>query len=310
MQSLIQVPIRAAAVATALVLVACSDAGITQPEIAPSFTTVDGGGGGGSPARATVCKDASAPAGSYDFTISQEGGRGGTLLAGAAFTLSAGQCVDVWEALPDPPSPIDPLVTLTVAEIVVPGGAVFDSVQVSSAVDGEFVSTVPEVSFSVNYWHDATLVYFNSENPMAPGRMTGGGGQIRIDDVRITRGLTIHCDITLSNNIEINWTGGNKWHINKPINWAICIDNPEIEQAPPPAPFDTFIGEADGELNGEDGSVLRFTFVDAGEPGTSDQAYLDIWAPGADPDVDAPVLSVGGLLDNGNLQAHFDQPHK
>jgi hypothetical protein len=141
------------------------------------------------------------------------------------------------------------------------------------------------------------------------GRMTGGGNQITLDDVRVSRGFTIHCDITLSNNLEINWPD-NKWHIEKPLTRATCLDDPAVDPAPPVAPFDTFIGEGIGRLNGVDGSVVRFTFVDSGEPGgRNDSAEIKVWAPGADPDVDAPVLEVSGLLDNGNLQAHYDQPH-
>lgn len=41
-----------------------------------------------------------------------------------------------------------------------------------------------------------------------------------------------------------------------------------------------------------------------------DQATINIWAPGADPLVDAPVLTVDGDLDHGNTQAHYDQPPK
>ncbi len=144
-----------------------------------------------------------------------------------------------------------------------------------------------------------------------PGRMTGGGHQLRIDGARITRGFTIHCDIRLSNNLEINWPGGNKWHLNKPITSAVCIDDPAISPFPPAAPFDTFIGEGVGELNGVEGSIVRFTFVDAGEPGRNDTAWIRIWAPGVDPDgAIAPVLEVEGTLDGGNIQAHYDQPHR
>jgi hypothetical protein len=283
---------------------ACADPGTTAPDVDPSFNTVPAAG------TVTVCKDASAPAGMYDFEVSQEGGRGGTLPAGSSFSLAAGDCVVAWEALPDPPEPDNPPVAVTVTEVVVPGGAVFDSVTVDSDAEGFSSSTDPSATVLVNYYHNAVYTYYNSENPMAPGRMTGGGGQIRVDGVRITRGLTIHCDITLSNNIEINWSGGNKWHIDKPLDSALCIDDPNIDPTPPDAPFDTFIGEADGELNGMPGSILRFTFIDAGEPGIMDQAYLMIWAPGDDPDTDDPILEAGGYLDNGNLQAHFDQPHK
>jgi hypothetical protein len=128
--------------------------------------------------------------------------------------------------------------------------------------------------------------------------------------VRISQGLTIHCDLILSNNIEINW-GKNNWHIDKPVTQATCIDDPNLDQTPPAAPFDTYIGEATGTLNNVDGSVLRFIFVDAGEPGTNDKVQLKIWLPGANPNTDTPFLNL--LLTNlskGNLQAHYDQPHK
>ena len=37
-----------------------------------------------------------------------------------------------------------------------------------------------------------------------------------------TRGFTIHCDITLSNSVEINWAD-HQWHINKPLTRATCL---------------------------------------------------------------------------------------
>lgn len=138
------------------------------------------------------------------------------------------------------------------------------------------------------------------------GRMTGGGRQIIIGDVRVTRGFTIHCDITLSNNIEINWPG-NRWHLDKPITSANCIDDPTIAPEPPAAPFDTFIGVAIGRLNGVDGYRLDFTFADAGEPGgKNDRAALRITAPNGDVVLNVPY----SFTDGGNIQAHYDQPHK
>ena len=145
------------------------------------------------------------------------------------------------------------------------------------------------------------------------GRMTGGGGQIIVGDVFISRGFTIHCDIVLSNNLEINW-GSNNWHIDKPLDEATCFEDPQYLQPPPAAPFNTFIGEATGYLNGVYGSIVRFIFIDAGEPGSADKAEIYVWAPGVDPDVAGlagAVLKVPlQLLKNGNIQAHYDQPHK
>lgn len=136
------------------------------------------------------------------------------------------------------------------------------------------------------------------------GRMTGGGGQIIIGDVRVTRGFTIHCDIVLSNNLEINWSG-NRWHIDKPLTSAECFDDPTVDPVPPRAPFDTFIGEGTGRLNGDDGSRVEFTFVDGGEPGTRDRAQIQILAPDGSVALTVPMSN----LDHGNFQAHYDQPH-
>ena len=151
----------------------------------------------------------------------------------------------------------------------------------------------------------------NGEEPPPPeecsfveGRMTGGGGQIIIGDVFVSRGLTIHCDIVLSNNLEINWPG-NQWHIDKPLDSATCIDDPAFNPVPPRAPFDTFIGVGTGRLNGVDGSVVMFTFIDNGEPGRTDMASIQIFDAGGTLVLDVPL----SLLDRGNLQAHYDQPH-
>jgi hypothetical protein len=150
----------------------------------------------------------------------------------------------------------------------------------------------------------------NGEEPPPPecsfveGRMTGGGGQIIIGDVFVSRGLTIHCDIVLSNNLEINWPG-NKWHLDKPLDAATCIDDPAYNPVPPAAPFDTFIGLGTGKLNGVDGSVVMFTFIDNGEPGKTDRASIQIFDAGGTMVLDVPL----SLLDRGNLQAHYDQPH-
>jgi hypothetical protein len=158
----------------------------------------------------------------------------------------------------------------------------------------------------------------------ADGRLTGGGFQIEIEvpgvgEVRVSRGLTLHCDVTLSNNLQVNWPD-NTWHITKEEIDMVCTDDPNIEPDPPPAPVDTFEGYALGSLNHEEGSILCFKFQDAGEPGEFDTTSIKILPPGAvngngngqNPcDNDGAVLEFSLLpLSGGNLQAHFDQPHK
>ncbi len=139
------------------------------------------------------------------------------------------------------------------------------------------------------------------------GRFTGGGFQISLGGARITRGLTIHCDRLLSNNLEVNW-GGNRFHMTEHLVTVRCSDDLRIEQKPPVAPLDTLVGVGTGRFNGADGYTIEFTLVDAGEPGRKDQAALLIYPTGSPAQ---PVLYVPlQLLDGGNLQAHYDQPHK
>ncbi len=140
------------------------------------------------------------------------------------------------------------------------------------------------------------------------GRFTGGGHQLRVSGVRVTRGLTIHCDLLLSNNLELNWRGGNHFHMTEHLTTASCTDDPLIIQEPPPAPFDTIIGTGSGRFNGVSGYTVEFTLVDAGEPGRQDEMGVVVYETANPGNV---VLNVPKqLLDGGNLQAHYDQPHK
>ena len=139
------------------------------------------------------------------------------------------------------------------------------------------------------------------------GRFTGGGHQIRVDGVRVTRGLTIHCDLLLSNNLEVNWNG-NRFHMTEHMTTVECSDDPAIVQAPPAAPLDTLIGVGTGRYNGTPGYTIEFTLVDAGEPGINDKAALRIYETANPGNV---VLNIPlQVLSGGNLQAHYDQPHK
>ena len=141
------------------------------------------------------------------------------------------------------------------------------------------------------------------------GRFTGGGRQLRLSDgLKITRGLTIHCDLLLSNNLEVNWEVGNKFHMNEHLVTTECSDDPGIIQQPPPAPIDTLVGRGIGKYNNQSGYTIEFTLVDAGEPGGNDQMAIKIYetANPANVVLDVPLQQ----LTNGNLQAHYDQPHK
>ena len=158
---------------------------------------------------------------------------------------------------------------------------------------------------------DAVVVTYPTEGcaPPALGRFTGGGRQLRLSDgLKITRGLTIHCDLLLSNNLQVNWATGNKFHMNEHLSTTACTDDPNIHQQPPKAPLDTLIGVGTGRFNNQPGYTIEFTLVDAGEPGGNDQMAIKIYQTANPSNVvlDVPLQ----LLTNGNLQAHYDQPHK
>jgi hypothetical protein len=139
------------------------------------------------------------------------------------------------------------------------------------------------------------------------GRFTGGGKQITVGGLAITKGLTIHCDLLLSNNLEINWGGGHQFHMEDHLS-ALCTDSPIIIQQPPKAPLDTMVGIGVGRFDGTEGYTVEFTLVDAGEPGTQDMAAIKIYETANPSNV---VLNLPPtFLSGGNLQAHFDQPHK
>jgi hypothetical protein len=139
-------------------------------------------------------------------------------------------------------------------------------------------------------------------------RMTGGGTISTTttnektkgsDKNTVSHGFELHCDVSQGpNNLEVNWSKGNKFHLDS-LTTASCIDDPTIAPNPPAAGFDTYIGTGKGSYNGVSGATAEWTFTDAGEPGKNDFAKLVIRDKN-----NVIVLSVSGNLKDGNQQAH------
>lgn len=219
------------------------------------------------------------------------------------FSVTAGTCVDAF-VTPAPTSYV-----VVIEELASPNYSLVSiekSVSLLGGVPTVTAETNP-VTTDLNDDLAVKLTFTNQPVVVVPaeGRMTGGGNPM-IDGVNL--GFTLHCDITLSNNLEINWDGGN-WHLDKPIDRAICTDDAAIDPTPPASPFDTFEGWAEGRLDGVPGSQAWWEFVDAGEPGRNDMVAIKVWAPAADPSTATPILDISGKLTRGNFQAHYDQPH-
>jgi hypothetical protein len=185
---------------------------------------------------------------------------------------------------------------------VVTGKAAGDVIEVAAVAVGTWGNGEP--GGNVLNWVDLIVPECGT---IDSGRFTGGGSQVRVGDVRVTRGLTIHCDLLLSNNLEVNW-GGKQFHMTEHLTTVECSDDPNIIQAPPVAPLDTLIGVGTGRYNGKDGYTIEFTLQDYGEPGTDDKMAIKIYetANPANVVLNVPLQNLTG----GNLQAHFDQPHK
>jgi len=154
---------------------------------------------------------------------------------------------------------------------------------------------------------DYTVASVTTEFTTTPleGRLTGGGVKaMGSNGETVTLGLTLHCDILLSNNLEINWQG-HHWHLTKPITSASC-SNQQNDAPPPASPIDTFVGTAFGTLDGVGNSKIEFNFQDHGEPGVNDKVELTIFEPGSS----TVALSIPmQTLNVGNFQMHYDQPH-
>lgn len=128
------------------------------------------------------------------------------------------------------------------------------------------------------------------------GRMTGGGRLAT--SMIVTHGFELHCDVNdLPNNLQINWDGGNKFHLES-LTDVRCFDSPGISAGQPRSDFDRMEGSGIGTYNGQDAARITFVLTDAGEPGKNDFARFRINFDGS------TVLNVNGKLDVGNHQAH------
>jgi len=157
------------------------------------------------------------------------------------------------------------------------------------------------------------------ETVLAEGRITGGGSIFATvngtPNVRVTHGLELRCDpADTRQSLEINWDGGNNFHLDKIINSVICFDDPTTSPPPPPGTVvDTYAGNT--LFNGQSGyhgfgyavgtgtcnkapATIYFILIDAGEPGTEDIAEYHIVSSGC-------TLNAGpALITKGNHQFH------
>jgi len=183
-------------------------------------------------------------------------------------------------------------------------------------------NTVDVEAVSVGTWGDGTAGGQDSKfyvlTPLtltiptdcAPGtgRFTGGGKQVTVGGVVVTKGFEVDCDLHQpSNNLEINWSnpgesGSHHFHMTAFLA-AVCtlVKKPN----PPTAPVNTIVAMGTGKFDNTDGYTVQFELVDNGEPGTSDAASFTVFQTSNPANV---VLTCPlKVIDTGNIQAHVDQ---
>lgn len=140
------------------------------------------------------------------------------------------------------------------------------------------------------------------------GRFTGGGKQVTVANVVVTKGFEVDCDLHQpSNNLEINWSnpgesGSHHFHMTSFLA-AVCTLTKKPN--PPTAPVNTIVAMGTGNFDNTGGYTVQFELVDNGEPGTSDAAMFKVYETSNPGNVvlNAPLQVISG----GNIQAHVDQ---
>jgi hypothetical protein len=199
---------------------------------------------------------------------------------------------------------------------------------VSLAADGTAesaaFSVIGDLSYKASYLGDANYPARDGAcepftvQTLGTGRVTGGGSIFAtingVPNVRVTHGFELRCDPSdRRQSLEINWDGGNNFHLSKLINSVVCFDDPSTQPPPPPGTaIDTYAGNT--LFNGQTGyhgfgyavgtgtcnkqpATIYFILIDAGEPGTADIAEYHI--------VGGCTLDAGpALIDKGNHQFH------
>ena len=242
------------------------------------------------------------------FNITVDIGNNGSVNQTFTRTLSNNQCAEIHGPTDISGGTFSDLVTVT--EQVPPGYTVswVKTQQFGANVQTSSGNTATASGLTVDTDGGALIIFTNTSAPDS-GRFTGGGNLELSNGIVVSNGLTMHCDKILSNNINVVWKDLNDvnhhFHLEDHLTTISCIDT-SISQPPPAAPLDTMVGTGTGTFDNQSGYSIEFTFIDGGEgSGAIDRIALRIFQ-GGNVVLNFPLTDII----KGNLQAHFDQPHK
>jgi hypothetical protein len=131
------------------------------------------------------------------------------------------------------------------------------------------------------------------------GRMTGAGTTQMTDGTKVTHGFLLHCepDPKHLDILEVLWENDHRFRLTS-VTSRSCSDDPAIESSG----FDTHSGTGTGTYDGA-AATVTWTFTDAGKPGTSDTAAIQIRDA-----IGAVVLDISSTLRKGDHRVRASDP--
>jgi hypothetical protein len=145
--------------------------------------------------KASICKDASSPAGTYTYTVSATGLLSGDLIASSA-SVQPGQCALVYLRTTTSPA----FTSVTMTEVIAQGASyTLDHVAVNDP-DGPRNLAGPGVTLKVSSFHGAVATYFNVDTaafvpPLVPLGAAGSFGILAATTVTCVTGGTVNGDV-------------------------------------------------------------------------------------------------------------------
>jgi len=155
----------------------------------------------------------------------------------------------------------------------------------------------PTIFSSTGYQLEGSTAVTCAAPTTTSGFMTGGG---QTANFAASHGMELGCSANSNHhNLEVNWAGGNQFHLTSISTVTCYLDPSRPAPAPPQASFNTLVLTGTGTYDGHAGATVSAVFTDAGELGTNDQAMIVVTYNGQ------TVLNVPlAKIATGNQQAH------